>query len=103
MKGLAVMADVVVRRADPNLKLGVARHMETLTCTGGEPFARTWQLVFAAARYALHDFRGDRSKYQSGRQDNTDRFFASIGHGQAVTDTFAIKVNAGLGGNSDAF
>lgn len=97
MKGLAVMADVVVGRADPNLKFCITRHMETLTCTGGEPFARTRQLVFATARHAFHDFGSNRTKYQGGGQDNTDRFFASIGHGQAVTDTFAIKVNAGLG------
>ena len=97
------MANVVVGRADPNLKFCITRHMETLTCTGGEPFARTGQLVFATARHAFHDLWRNCSKYQGGGQDNTDRFFTSVGHGEAVADTFAVKVNAGLGGNGDAF
>ena len=32
MKELAVMANVVVRRADPNLKLGVSWNVERLAC-----------------------------------------------------------------------
>ena len=97
------MADVVVSRANPNLKLCVSWNLEFLSCAGGEPLGRSRQLVFAASRNAFHDLGRNRSKYQGGGQDDAHRLFTSVGHGQAVANALAVEINAGLGGNGDAF
>ena len=88
--------------AYPNLELAVPWHAEALPRADALPYRLTGQQVFAGTRHALHDFWRRRSKSERCRKYHAHRLFAPVGHRQAVANTFAVKVNAGLGGDGDA-
>ncbi len=94
------MANVVVGLGHANLELAVGWYAKLLTSTRANPGIGASQLVLATARNAFHNFWGAGVKGQGGGQNYADRFFSAIGQGNAVADTFAIKIHIGLGGDA---
>ena len=95
------MANVVVSLSHPDLKAGVASDAEFLTCYRLHPITRSCQFVLTAARRAFHDFRCTGVEREGRWQHHADRFFSAIRQRDAVAHAFAVKVNAGGGGNGD--
>ena len=95
------MANVVVSLSHPNLKAGVASDAELFTRHRLHPVVRSSELVFTTPSRAFHDFRCAGVEGEGGWQHHADRFFSSIRQGDAVAHAFAVKVNAGGGGNGD--
>ena len=95
------MANVVVSLSHPNLKAGVTGDAELVTRHRLHPIIGSSKLVFTTSSRAFHDLRCAGVEGEGGRQHHADRFFNSIRQGDAVAHAFAVKVNAGGGGNGD--
>ena len=95
------MANVVVSLSHPNLKAGVTGDVELVTRHRLHPIVSSSEFVLAAASRAFHDFRCAGVESQGGRQHHADRFFRAIRKRDAMAHAFAVKVNAGSGGNGD--
>ncbi len=103
-RGLTKVADVVVgvkASRHPNLKLRIARHAKLRTCAAGDPGVCSSQLVVAASGHTFHDLGRAGVEGQGGGQDHANRLFGSVGQGDAVADTLAVKVHIGGGGDGD--
>ena len=91
----------MVRLSYTDIKAGVASDAELFTRDRLHPIIRSSELVITAASRAFHDFRCAGVEGEGGRQHHADRFFRAIRQRDAVAHTFAVKVNAGGGGNGD--
>ena len=95
------MANVVVSLSHPNLKARVTGDAELVTCHRLQPIISSCELVFTTPSRAFHDFRCAGVESEGGWQHHADRFFRAVRQGDAVAHAFAVKVNAGGGGNGD--
>ena len=96
------MADVVVSLSHADVELGVRGNVKAFASARGLPCAAAVQLVFARTTHAFHDFCSGSTKRQCSGQNHADGFLGAIGQGEAVAYALAVKVDVGLGGQSDA-
>lgn len=95
------MANVVVSLSHTNFKAGVARDAELFTGYRLQPIVRSSEFVLTTPSRAFHDFRCASVESEAGRQHHADRLFRAIRKRDAMAHAFAVKVNAGSGGNGD--
>jgi hypothetical protein len=99
----AEMTDVVIRLArDPNIEVRLGADAERLPHRRSLPGIATGEPVFAAAAGAFHGFGSAGLEGECRGQHHADRFLCAVGQCHAMTDTFAIEINAGLSADGDA-
>lgn len=95
------MADVVVRLGHADVEAGIAWNTEFGSCGRRHPSVSARQFVLAAAASTFHDFSRTGIESEGGGQHHTNGFFGAIRKGELVADAFAVKENAGLGGDGN--
>lgn len=76
--------------------------MKAFASGRGLPCVAAVQFVFARTTHALHDFCSGSAKRQCSGQNHANGFLGAVGQGEAVAYALAVKVDVGLGGQSDA-